>query len=362
MVPLNEERIAEINLGMSASEVTRRREEMMRDEVLPRTTFVIADDSTDYIICDDSFKLYQYIVYGFPSKELRDEFFNEVMMAHATKYPCSRVADGEELHQHNETVDMKYEDIVKELEFMRNSYTNDKKGDDSTVKRKWAGDRDTGGESDEVSKELHEVKTTINDVYVRISRHEKQGRDLLDVGMKINKLLNHKSTDPERTKRVLAMKSHWERTVDRWLGPKQSLDGTGLESNQEVLMTMETNRYVILDSGSTAHMMRDRELLTNIKKLDVNVVIGGVENGSTGIRCSDYGSFKSVDNVLLSEDSSANILSLSLLKDKGHTVSGTIVRKTHSVYNFVVKREYTFLIDPLIIKRSQDIMGAYSRK
>ena len=266
------------------------------------------------------------------------------------------MADGEELHQHNETVDMKYEDIVKELEFMRNSYANDKKGDETTVKRKWAGDRDTGGESDEVSKELHDVKTKINDVYVRISRHEKQGRDLLDVGTKINQLLNHKSTDPERTKRVLAMKSHWERTVDRWLGPKQSLDGTGLESNQAALMTMETNRYVILDSGSTAHMMRDRELLTKIKKLDVNVVIGGVENGSTGIRCSEYGSFKSVDNVLLSEDSSANILSLSLLKDKGHTVRYNSEKDIFSIQFCGEERVYIF--DRSVNNKKKEILVA----
>jgi hypothetical protein len=50
------------------------------------------------------------------------------------------------------------------------------------------------------------------------------------------------------------------------------------------------------------------------------VTIGGVENGGVGMICTRSGHLSTVSNVLVSPQSSANILSLSLLVDKGHYV------------------------------------------
>jgi hypothetical protein len=67
-------------------------------------------------------------------------------------------------------------------------------------------------------------------------------------------------------------------------------------------------------------MVRDAGLLTNVRRMPKPAFIGGVENGGHGITCHHWGDMLGVKRVMYSERSSANILSLSALKDKGHSV------------------------------------------
>jgi hypothetical protein len=89
-------------------------------------------------------------------------------------------------------------------------------------------------------------------------------------------------------------------------------------------------------------MMRDKELIHSMKELTTDVVIGGVETGASGIKCNAYGKFKTVDNVLWSPESTANILSLSLLKDKGHEVEYCSNRDEFEVKFIDDKHKYIF--------------------
>jgi hypothetical protein len=67
-------------------------------------------------------------------------------------------------------------------------------------------------------------------------------------------------------------------------------------------------------------MMRDVDLLRDIKEMNRPVSIGGVESNGDGIVCNKWGRFMTVENVMWSDKSSANILSLSALIDKGHKI------------------------------------------
>jgi hypothetical protein len=111
---------------------------------------------------------------------------------------------------------------------------------------------------------------------------------------------------------------------------------------EEVMVCLDSPLYVILDSGSTAHMVRDKELLTNIRPTNKPVAIGGVEHGGKGIVCRKCGDLLSVKQVLLSEKSSANILSLSALKDKGHVVDFDSVNDVFKVKFIDHDKTYEF--------------------
>ena len=89
------------------------------------------------------------------------------------------------------------------------------------------------------------------------------------------------------------------------IGKDQDTNG---EEDEIILLTIDTPMYVILDSGSTAHMVRDLRLLTNVKKMPKPITIGGVENNGEGIVCRSWGDLLSVKKVMHSEKSSANIL------------------------------------------------------
>jgi hypothetical protein len=56
-----------------------------------------------------------------------------------------------------------------------------------------------------------------------------------------------------------------------------------IDHHEKVLLTLESPMYVILDSGSTAHVVRDISLLSNVKRMSKPVQIGGVEHGGQGI-------------------------------------------------------------------------------
>ena len=102
---------------------------------------------------------------------------------------------------------------------------------------------------------------------------------------------------------------------------------------------------MILDSGSTAHMVRDIDLLTNVRKMSRPATIGGVEYGGNGIVCKHWGDLMTVKNVMYSHRSSANILSLAALKDKGHSVTFDSENDAFKITFKDTTKEYVFTRD-----------------
>jgi hypothetical protein len=92
------------------------------------------------------------------------------------------------------------------------------------------------------------------------------------------------------------------------------------DKNEVVLMTLNTPYAVFLDTGASVSVNRDLSLLKDMSNTDRPVKIAGVDACAGGFEVTRKGTFRTVKNVLHSAQAVANILSLSCLRDGGHSV------------------------------------------
>jgi hypothetical protein len=74
---------------------------------------------------------------------------------------------------------------------------------------------------------------------------------------------------------------------------------------------------VVFDNGSTIHLIKNPELLTEIQDTDRPIIVNGVQSDAEGVRVNQQGKFGDIEMVYYSENASANILSMSGLVDSG---------------------------------------------
>ena len=106
-------------------------------------------------------------------------------------------------------------------------------------------------------------------------------------------------------------------------------DDDEYESDEEdetvYVTTLETVLFakddVLLDSQASVNVFCNRALLNNVKKLNRNVVLNGVQSGAAGVKITQEGDFNNVGKVYYSSEATANILSYAVMVDGGNRVS-----------------------------------------
>ena len=80
-------------------------------------------------------------------------------------------------------------------------------------------------------------------------------------------------------------------------------------------------QMVLLDSQSSDHIFHDTSFITDVQPMARNRTLVGINGEGANLVITQYGELGTIRPIGISKDSSANILSRSLLKDTGHHIS-----------------------------------------
>jgi hypothetical protein len=100
---------------------------------------------------------------------------------------------------------------------------------------------------------------------------------------------------------------------DQYLGTEVK-EAAYITKEETVLLSIDD---VVFDNGSTIHLIKNPELLTEIQDTDRPIIVNGVQSDAEGVRVNQQGKFGDIGMVYYSENASANILSMSGLVDSG---------------------------------------------
>ena len=123
---------------------------------------------------------------------------------------------------------------------------------------------------------------------------------------------------------------HYARDCDERKGERALYTGTGNididddDKNEYTYITTESEElvlfsrsHVLLDNQASVSIFCNRDLLTDVKKSDNQIVLNGVQANVKGVRVNEEGFFKDVGKVYYSANSTANILSFASMVDDG---------------------------------------------
>ena len=101
---------------------------------------------------------------------------------------------------------------------------------------------------------------------------------------------------------------------------------------------------VLLDSASNTHIFNNKQLLSNIKKLEEPIKIGGVDSNGTHLSAEESGTYGPFTHVLYHPEATANILSLAKAQDQSEIIFDSegdgvfkIKTQSHGTYEFIRK-------------------------
>ena len=80
---------------------------------------------------------------------------------------------------------------------------------------------------------------------------------------------------------------------------------------------MFSRSHVLLNNQASVSIFSNRDLLTNVKLSDNQIVLNGVQSNAKGVRIDQEGQFNEIRNVYYSENATANILSFAAMVDEG---------------------------------------------
>ena len=75
--------------------------------------------------------------------------------------------------------------------------------------------------------------------------------------------------------------------------------------------------HILLDNQASVSIFSNRDLLTNVKISDNQIVLNGVQSNAKGVRVDQEGQFNEINNAYYSEKATANILSFAAMVDEG---------------------------------------------
>jgi hypothetical protein len=101
------------------------------------------------------------------------------------------------------------------------------------------------------------------------------------------------------------------------LGLRQDVGPT--DASGPVVLFSDTE--VLLDNQAGRSVFRNARLLTDTRRLERPICIGGVDESSKGIRVETDGDFEDLGRVGISGHAAANILSKAEMVDAGHRIS-----------------------------------------
>jgi hypothetical protein len=301
----------EVLSNYTEERILARRKAMQESEVLPNTMFVGLKPNHSNFVIEDGLGEFSYIIKSFETELEQITYFNDVLRRHASIYPIPPEGSGNyKLHHVNTNVVVlsptEYANIMKQCYNM-----SDHRSTDSTARANkdsntwWSGNINGGTKYWSVSDWMSMCSCLAHILPVMAMSMLFNGNERL-----LNSSCNRNTAYRKCIEFMI-----WCYSV----GCNNEEDNE--MKKEKILMTIDMPMYVILDSGSTAHMVRDIGLLTNVRKMPKPVSIGGVEHGGQGIVCKHWGNLLSVKRVMYSDKSSANILSLSALQDGGHSVN-----------------------------------------
>ena len=73
--------------------------------------------------------------------------------------------------------------------------------------------------------------------------------------------------------------------------------------------------HVLLDNQASVSIFSNRDLLTDVKRSENQIILNGVQSDAKGVRVNKEGHFNEFGNVYYSEKATANILSFAALVD-----------------------------------------------
>ena len=103
--------------------------------------------------------------------------------------------------------------------------------------------------------------------------------------------------------------------------------------------------HVLLDNQASVCIFSNRDLLTDVKLSENQIVLNGVQSDAKGVRVNEEGLFNEFGNVYYCEKATANILSFAALVDEGAQIR----------YN---QRESRFTLQP----KGSDIIYIFCRQ
>ena len=78
---------------------------------------------------------------------------------------------------------------------------------------------------------------------------------------------------------------------------------------------------VLLDSQASVNVFCNRELLSNVRRSSMKVVLNGVQAKASGVTIDQEGDFRDIGKCYFSKEATANILSYAVMVDEGNDVS-----------------------------------------
>ena len=81
-----------------------------------------------------------------------------------------------------------------------------------------------------------------------------------------------------------------------------------------------TRFEVLLDNEASLNVFENRELLKNVRRSTLPIVLRGVESNSKGVTVELEGDFNEIGTVFMSEKATANILSFAAQVDAGANI------------------------------------------